>query len=202
MKGHIGTAAFYDREADSYAAATVGLDMSADYARFLSRIRPGGWILDAGSGSGRDTLAFLDRGFEVSAFDASPSMAACSSRLTGRTTLVRTFSDVDERDCYDGIWASASLLHVPDLELDDAWDRLVHALRVGGTIYASFKLGEGDAVAADGRLFHLLSERRLFAMVERHALIDVDVAISASMAGRRGDTWLSVVAGRRGLAAA
>lgn len=202
MKRHAGTAAFYDREADSYAAATEGLDMSAEYARFLSRVRPSGRILDAGSGSGRDTLAFLNRGFEVSAFDASPSMAACSSRLTDRTTLVRTFLEVDERDCYDGIWASASLVHVLEPELDDAWDRLVQALCAGGTIYASFKLGEGDAVGADGRLFHLVSKRRLFAMVMRHALINVDVATSASIAGRQGDTWLSVVAERPGLLAA
>ncbi len=198
MNGHVGTGTFYDREADSYAAATVGLDMSADYARFLPRVRPGGRILDAGSGSGRDTLAFLNRGFEVCAFDASPSMAALSSRLTARMTLVRTFSDIDERDRYDGIWASASLLHVPEFELDDAWDRLVQALGASGTIYASFKLGEGDAVGADGRFSHLLSEQRMFTLVERHALIDIDVAISESMAGRQGDTWLSVVAGKPG----
>ncbi len=190
-----GTSSFYERDADDYAAATMGLDMSLDYARFIPRVRPGGLILDAGSGSGRDTLAFLERGYPVVAFDASAAMAELSSRLTGQPTAVRTFSDIDDPGCFDGVWASASLLHVSGRKLDDAWDRLVLALAEGGTIYASFKLGEGDRVAADGRCFHLLTERRLTSMVERHCLIDVDIATSLSVAGRPGDTWLSVVAG-------
>lgn len=196
MTGPVDTAAFYEREADSYAAATISLDMAVDYARFIPRVRSGGLILDAGSGSGRDTLAFLDRGFQVVAFDASPAMAAISSRLTGQPTAVRTFSDVDDRARFDGVWASASLLHVSGFELDHAWDRLVKALDVGGTIYASFKLGEGEAVGADGRRFHLLSERRMATMIERHGLADLDIAISGSVAGRIADTWLSVVAGK------
>lgn len=190
------TTDFYEREAESYVAATVGLDMSADYGRFLPRVRPGGLILDAGSGSGRDTLAFLERGFRVLAFDASPAVAALSSRLTGQSTSIRTFSDIDERERFDGVWASASLLHVCRPELDGAWDRLVRSLAAGGTIYASFKLGEGEALGADGRRFHLLSERQMSTMVERHSLVDVDVAISVSVAGRPGDTWLSVVGGK------
>lgn len=190
------TSAFYERNADDYAAATVGLDMNSDYARFIARVRPGGQILDAGSGSGRDTLAFLQRGYRVVAFDASTAMAELSSRLTGQTTAVRTFSDIDDEGRFDGVWASASLLHVSGHKLDDAWDRLVRALAAGGAIYASFKLGDGDTVAEDGRRFHLLSERRLAAMVERHRLVDADVAISVSVAGRSSDTWLSVVAGK------
>src|SRR3712207_7267921 len=42
--------------------------------RFLRRVRPGGRILDAGCGTGRDALAFVQRGFEVVAFDASAEM--------------------------------------------------------------------------------------------------------------------------------
>lgn len=201
MKRDAGTAAFYDREADAYAAATLALDMSADYARFLPRLPRGGDILDAGSGSGRDSLAFLDRGYSVTAFDASPALAALSSVLTGTTTMVRIFAQVDEEHCYDGVWASASLLHVPDAELDDAWDRLVRALRVGGSIYASFKLGGGKAVGADGRRFHLLDQRRLAGIAARHGLLDMDLVVSPSVAGRP-DQWLSVVATKPSIATA
>jgi len=59
------TIAFYDREADTYFRSTLANDLSDLYRLFLSQLRTGGLILDAGSGSGRDTLVFLDAGFGV-----------------------------------------------------------------------------------------------------------------------------------------
>ena len=59
------TIRFYDEHADDYVRATVGVDMQSLYEPFLSRIPKGGRILDAGCGSGRDSRAFLDRGYSV-----------------------------------------------------------------------------------------------------------------------------------------
>ena len=55
--------AFYDQRAASYAAASHDMDLRPLYARFLPHVRPGGRILDAGCGSGRDALAFRQAGF-------------------------------------------------------------------------------------------------------------------------------------------
>jgi ubiquinone/menaquinone biosynthesis C-methylase UbiE len=57
--------------------------MDALYEPFLSRVRPGGHVLDAGCGSGRDALAFLRRGYHVTAIDASPAMAGLASSVIG-----------------------------------------------------------------------------------------------------------------------
>jgi SAM-dependent methyltransferase len=58
-------------------------------------------ILDAGSGSGRDTLAFLDQGCLVDAFDGSAAMAEISSRLTAQKTRVMRFEELDlQTDSY------------------------------------------------------------------------------------------------------
>ena len=76
--------AFYDQCAASYAAASHDMDLRPLYARFLPHVRPGGRILDAGCGSGRDALAFRQAGFRVEAFDASPQMARQAALLLGQ----------------------------------------------------------------------------------------------------------------------
>jgi hypothetical protein len=50
------TLAYYDRRAADFAEQTADLDLEPLYARFLRHVRPGGRILDAGCGPGRDAL--------------------------------------------------------------------------------------------------------------------------------------------------
>ena len=77
------TLAWYDRSAADFAVRTAELDLAPLYDRFLRRVRPGGRILDAGCGVGRDALAFAERGFEVVAFDASEEMARLARERVG-----------------------------------------------------------------------------------------------------------------------
>jgi SAM-dependent methyltransferase len=113
------TAEYYEQGARAYFDATATVDMAAIHDRFLALLPAGARILDAGSGSGPDTLAFLRRGFAVEAFDASPSLARLSSAFTGVPTRVLRLQDLDEPGRYDGVWACASLLHVPGCELPE-----------------------------------------------------------------------------------
>ena len=115
--------AFYDQRAASYAAASHDMDLRPLYARFLPHVRPGGLILDAGCGSGRDALAFRQAGFRVEAFDASPQMARQAALLLGQEVPVLCFEDVAWQERFDGIWACASLLHVAPADLPDVLRR-------------------------------------------------------------------------------
>ena len=123
---------FYDRTADQYIQQTIDANMAALYAEVLPSVRPGGLILDAGCGSGRDSRAFLDRGFRVVAFDASHRMAAYASAFTGLSVECKTFGDVDWEGMFDGIWCCASLLHVPADKFAGVCTRLLRALKPGG----------------------------------------------------------------------
>ena len=118
------TLAYYNEHAAAFFADTVDVDMAALHQRFLSTISAGGVLLDAGCGSGRDTRAFLERDFRVFAFDASPELAQLAAVHTGIAVAVRTFSDVREQSCYDGIWACASLLHLPAADIPAALAQL------------------------------------------------------------------------------
>jgi SAM-dependent methyltransferase len=122
------TIEFYNRNAAGFFQDTVGVDMSTLHHRFLREIPDGGTLLDAGCGSGRDAKIFKDYGYRVAAFDASHELAALASEYLGQPVAVRTFADIDEIAFYDGIWACASLLHLPLREIPAALVRLCQFL--------------------------------------------------------------------------
>ena len=144
---------YYERNAEEYFGATVNGKISKAYQAFLRGLPKNARILDAGCGSGRDTAFFLRRGYDVSAFDASSALCRLSTSLTGVSTRQLRFQELDEIEEYDGVWASASLLHVPRVELPDCISRLLRALKPGGVMYMSFKHGSGERFAPEGRFF-------------------------------------------------
>lgn len=75
------TIAYYDDPTNAYANQTVHADMSAIYARFEKYLAPGAAVLDAGCGSGRDSLHFMKAGYSVTAIDASQEMCDFASQL-------------------------------------------------------------------------------------------------------------------------
>jgi SAM-dependent methyltransferase len=123
------TIAYYDRNADRFFKETAKLDMSALYVPFLARICRGGRILDAGCGSGRDSLYFLQRGYEVEAFDASIEMCKIASQRIGQVVLHKNLEEVDDVSAFDGIWACASPLHIPRSCIDGVLQRFGRALK-------------------------------------------------------------------------
>ena len=192
----ISTLAFYEANAEAYVAQTWDLDLVDLYEWFLAHVPHGGEVLDAGSGSGRDTAAFLRRGYRVTAFDASARLAALSSEATGQPTHVLRFDEVSWRRQFDGVWAIASLLHVPEAELPDALNRLAQALKPGGVLFATFQEGMGTNVR-DGRFYQFVSRDDIHKLVESNPLLDlVDIRREADP-NRRKISWLQVLARRR-----
>ena len=147
------TLRFYAQHAKEYFSQTAHLDVHCLYAPFLREIRQGGRILDAGCGSGRDTKAFLERGYSVTAIDASPEMARLATSFTNQECAVMRIQDLSFHEEFDGIWASASLLHLPRAQIHEALLRLHGALKTTGILYISLKEGRGEGVSRDGRFF-------------------------------------------------
>lgn len=187
------TLAYYNQNAADFFSNTINVDMSILHDRFLSRVNPGGMILDAGCGSGRDAQAFLGRGFRVAAFDASPELARMAAEHTRIDVAVRRFSDVREESCYDGIWACASLLHLPQRDIPPALARLWAALKPGGTFYLSFKLGDGERVQ-NGRHFTDATEARLRDwLAALPDLLGVECWLSTDQRPGRAEQWLNAI---------
>lgn len=192
------TAAYYERHAGSFCAETLTVDMGPLYRRFLPRLPPGGHILDAGCGSGRDAHAFLDQGFQVTAFDASAALARLARAHSGRPVLTLRLQDVDWVHRFDGVWACASLLHVPAAELAAVVARLGRALVPGGLLYASFKYGRGERTDG-GRRFTDLDEPGLGALLDQvPGLSEVETWVTGDLRpGREDERWLNTLLRRR-----
>jgi len=192
----VDSVAFYDRNAGQFEADTSGLDMSALYERFLRRLPLGGRILDAGCGVGRDALAFAKRGFAVTAFDASAEMVRrASERVAGRAEVRQLrFEDVAWCAEFDGIWACASLLHVPPTGFQGNASRLATALRPNGVCYMSFKHGSGERIVG-GRLFSDHTEESLRAVLRTTGFTLSEVWITNDVrVEHAGLNWLNVIA--------
>jgi SAM-dependent methyltransferase len=195
------TSLWYDREAEAYFRSTVDNDLEPLWSRFLDHVPPGGTILDAGSGSGRDTRLFQSRGYEVDAFDASPALAKLSSAHTSQLTEVATFSSWSGPSAfYDGVWAFASLLHVPRRKLGDAIEKLVRSLKPGAYLFASFKGGAHDTIDPRGRRFTNLSPAAAEQVFQQNGRLDRIEVWSEEAPAAHGEvtTWVYVLARRAG----
>ena len=184
---------FYEDNADWFFQRTVNIDMSATQSRFVGLLKPGDAILDAGCGSGRDARVFRDLGFKVTAMEAVPRLAALAQAHIGLPVEIMTFDQIAWRDRFDGIWACASLLHVPADDLPTTLGRLRDALVPGGVLWASFKLGTEERIEAD-RHFTDFDETRmatLLAGVSGLSLIEMWIT-QDSRSDFSHQSWLNV----------
>ncbi len=154
------TLAFYEREAEAYAARREPGDNRA-LERFIETVGPGGAVLELGCGGGHDARVMIEAGLRVTPTDGSPALAAEASKRLGRRVKVMTFVELRDERRYHGIWANACLLHAPAGALQDVLGRIWRALKPGGMLFASFKAGDGPGRDALGRYYNFPSREGL-----------------------------------------
>lgn len=154
------SADYYNLNSQKFFQETVNVSMKEQYSRFLPKVTDSGSILDAGCGSGRDTKAFGDLGYKVTAFDGSERMAMLASKYTGLCVKKMLFEDIAWVDRFDGIWACASLLHLNKNDFISVGKLLNRALKKNCPIYMSFKYGNQE-YTKDGRYFQCYDEAQL-----------------------------------------
>ncbi len=188
------TLSYYETNAGRFFEDTRKVDMSLLYKPFLSRLPVDGHILDAGCGSGRDSLFFLRKGYEVTALDASEALANLASQYISRPVLRMSFDQIEFEDCFDGVWACASLLHIPRRRILEVFDRLSRSLKPSGVLYASFKYGDEEGMR-DGRFFSNYREDSFRGLLQGfHDLEAVQLwRTNDSRSGRCETTWLNVL---------
>ena len=190
------TIQYYEEHAEEFTTNTINADMASIRSHFLSYLPGGCRILDFGCGTGRDSKAFLDFGYDVTAIDGSEALCRIARLLTGLPVRCLDFRNYtpEEGEVYEGIWACASLLHLQKTELLPVMKVLSQALRPGGAFYVSFKYGtfEGER---NGRHFtdFTLEEFREFIK----SIPELSVAeywITGDVRPGRGDErWLNIV---------
>ncbi len=192
--GEDSTLLYYEKQAAAFAENTVHVDFQAVTGRFAGYLQPGALVLDFGCGSGRDTKYFLEQGFQVEAMDGSEELCRFASDYTGIPVRHMLFQELEEVEKYDGIWACASILHVPKAELPEVIGRMSRALKDGGYIYTSFKYGifEGER---NGRYFTDLTEKsfaELLSGFPELSMVEQWISMDARP-GREDEKWLNVI---------
>ncbi len=185
---------YYNINAKSFVAQTQNVDMSLWRDKFESYVTDGGRVLDAGCGSGRDSKAFIRHGFSVVAFDASKEMCKAASDLIGQEVWQMKFQEMAFDAEFDGVWACASLLHVPYGELPKVMQKLHKALKSKGAIYVSFKYGDGKMTKGE-RTFSNFSEKTVEKLLNEAGFEVKECGVTGDVRENRGDEkWVNAIA--------
>lgn len=189
------TITYYDKNAETYANTTFNSDMTAARFRFTSLLTHGAHILDLGCGSGRDSLAFQLDGFNVTLADGSKGMCEQAQKLTGLNARQLLFTELDYENEFEGIWACASLLHVPSSELPCIFSLIHRALKARGLLYASFKCSDFEG-QRDKRYFTDMTEERMNQLI-RQLFKPIMTWHSEDASPERKEDWLNIIVQKR-----
>ena len=148
------TLAHYDQRAEDFWRGTRDHDVRQNMDALLSRIEaPAPYtILDFGCGPGRDLKAFVDLGHVAVGLEGSARFAAMAREYSGCEVLEQDFLKLDLPAArFDGIFANASLFHVPGAELPRVLTELHAALKPGGVLFSSNPRGANEEGWNKGR---------------------------------------------------
>jgi hypothetical protein len=113
---------------------------------------------------------------------------------TGLPVQHLTFEEVAWEAVFEGVWACASLLHVPRGGLVAVSAKLARALRPGGVMFASFRFGEAERLK-DGCHFTDQTEASLQRLLVEVGLDVREIWTSADVRpGRANERWVSALA--------
>lgn len=184
---------YYDINALGFFESTFKVDMESIYQQFSRYLSDHAFILDLGCGSGRDTLAFKNKGYQVAATDYSKELVDKACQLTGVDVRFESFYELSELNKYDGIWACASLLHCERKRLPEVLERILKALKVNGVCYMSFKYGAGDRYK-DGRQFTDMDESQAQSILKKFDnILLLQQWITIDKRPDHNEDWLNIV---------
>ena len=188
------TIEYYNINAEKFYNNTVGFELNDFYLKFLKYISDGGRILDLGCGSGRDTLYFIQKGYDVISMDASEEMVKLSSELTKRKTLFLRIEEIDFQNQFDGIWACASLLHIDKKLTESVFNILCNALRDDGVLYASYYYGKGTSILED-RYYNNYDETSFAEVIDNVSNFEIltNWITKDLRPDRQDEKWLNVI---------
>lgn len=155
----------YDQNAERFWQGTRDHDVSQNIAALLQHLGEGTKhvILDFGCGPGRDLKMFAALGHVAIGLEGSPRFAAMARAYSGCTVWQQDFLKLDlPPGHFDGIYANASLFHVPGQELPRVLGELRATLKPGGILFSSNPRGNNDAGWNGGRygIYHDLESWR------------------------------------------
>lgn len=144
----------YDAQAESFWQGTRDHDVRQNIDALLRWIEGEApfEILDLGCGPGRDLVTFTQLGHRATGLDGTPSFCDMARLHSGCEVLQQSFLELTlPAERYDGIFANASLFHVPTQELPRVLRELQASLKPSGVLFSSNPRGRGEEGWSSGR---------------------------------------------------
>ncbi len=137
----------YNRIAKDYVVDHGKDTWDNDYIKYLAEaLSKNSKVLDLGCGPGFDTAKLLKKGLIVEGFDLSDDLLEIARRLNTKTTF--TQGDMRklpyDNDSFDGVFAKASLLHIPKRDISKVLSEISRVLKPNGYVHIAVKGGEGE----------------------------------------------------------
>ena len=184
---------YYQEKYKEYIESTINSDMTDLLNWFESYIPIGSQrIMDLGFGSGRDSLYFQGKGYDVCSID--PEVAFCCHGKEIGLKDVRNMKaeDICFQEEFDGIWACASLLHIKKEKLFDVFEKCYKALKMDGVMYCSFKYGDFEGVR-DERYYVDFKEESFLELISKTRFEIISINITNDVRPERKEKWLNVL---------
>jgi SAM-dependent methyltransferase len=137
----------YNEHAESFWRGTKDHDVSQNRAALLEHLTgvPPHRILDFGCGPGRDLKYFKDSGHEAVGLEGAENFVEHARSYSGCEVWHQDFLNMNlPREYFDGIFANASLFHVPSQELPRVLRELWMTLKHDGVLFSSNPRGENQ----------------------------------------------------------
>ena len=137
----------YDRRAEAFWEGTRDHDVSQNITTLLHSIEgePPFTLLDFGCGPGRDLKVLADLGHVAIGVEGAPSFVAMARAHSGCEVWQQDFLALDLPEArFDGIFANATLFHVPSQELPRVLQELHACLKPRGVLFTSNPHGHNE----------------------------------------------------------
>jgi SAM-dependent methyltransferase len=192
----IRTLAHYDGAAEAFEAGTRGHDVSQNHEAFLGAIegRPPWTLLDLGCGPGRDLAYFRSLGHEAVGLDGSARFVAMARSATGCEVMHQDFLHLSLPEArFDGVFANASLFHVPTQELGRVLSAIRGSLLPRGVLFCSNPHGRDTEGFSGERYGAFLTYETWRAYVGSAGFSEIDHYYRPTGKPRHEQPWLATV---------
>jgi SAM-dependent methyltransferase len=140
------TIEWYSHSTDAYRNARSSLERDKENREYFLEHIPGKKILDIWCAHGRDVCEFFKRWIDITGIDLTPEFVEMAKASCPHANIqVMDMRDLTfESNTFDGIWACASLLHIPKRETKKTIEWFHRVLKKWWLLFICVMEGDGE----------------------------------------------------------